>query len=158
MIGLGAGEAAIVQGRGTFRIETDGLIEVGDRKLKTARAGNAAFVSSMLPKRRAADLIAWIFDGRLDALYRAPAADLQPPDTALDLFERIRIYEALQQLHLERERPRVLFDQSVPEVCRTDAADLRRLDVAIGSRAGPPSGQWDAIVATGPQGLECRVS
>src|SRR5262249_50012430 len=101
------------------------LLAHPERALAVARAGNAAYVEAMLPARRAADLLAWVFEDRLDDLYRAPA-DSQT-DGRVDVMERLRIYEALQQLHLEKDSPRVLFDAAVPHVYRSDAADLRRL-------------------------------
>jgi len=121
-----------------------------------AQAGHAAFMKSMLPQQRAADLLAWIFDGTLDALYRAPARAV-PSDPAVSLDDRLRVYERLQQLHLERERPRVLFEPEVPEIYRIDAADLRRLDSTIGTRAETAATQWDAVISAGPQGVTCSV-
>jgi Glycosyl transferases group 1 len=132
------------------------LLRFPDRALHIAQAGNAAFVDSMLPANRAADFLRWIFEDRLPDLYRAPPP---PPsaEPAIDLMDRLRIYEELQQLHLERERPRVLFDTAVPEVYRCDAADLRRLEVAFAPPA-ETAGKWDAVVSTGPQGITCRAS
>lgn len=131
------------------------LLRNPERALAAARAGNAAFVGSMLPRRRAADLLAWVFEDRLDDLYRVPADG--PVDPAVDLMDRLRIYEALQQVHLEKERPRVLFDPAVQQVFRSDAADLRRLDVTVGpARAG--NEPWDAVVSAGPQGVACTVA
>jgi Glycosyl transferases group 1 len=123
-----------------------------DRALAVARAGNAAFVDSMLPGRRAADLLAWVFEDRLDDLYRAPAD--RDTDPTIDLMDRLRIYEALQQVHLEKERPRVLFDPAIPQIYRSDAADLRRLEVVIAPDAAR-TGSWDAVVSTAPEGIVC---
>src|SRR5262249_9537447 len=111
---------------------------------------------SMLPQGRAADLLAWIFDGKLDALYRAPAR-AAPSDPVVGLDDRLRVYERLQQLHLERERPRVLFEPEVPEIYRSDSADLRRLDPTVATRAETVATQWDAIVSAEPQGVTCTV-
>jgi hypothetical protein len=129
------------------------LLRNPDYALNIARAGNAAFLESMLPGRRATDLLAWVFDDRLDDLYRVmqPA---EPTDPAV--MDRLRIYETLQQLHLERERPRILFDPAVPQVYRSDAADLRHLNLTVGpAQAGcePP----DAVVSVGPLGITCTV-
>jgi hypothetical protein len=132
------------------------LVRHPERALEIARAGNAAFVTSMLPERRAADFLAWIFDGRLDDLYRAPA-DAAPQATAADLMDRLRIYEALQQLHLEKERPRALFDPAVPPIYRSDAVDLRRLEIVVAPIDPRPNGQWDCIVAGDARGIECRM-
>jgi hypothetical protein len=130
------------------------LLRHPDRALKVARGGNAAFVKSMLPEKRAADLLAWIFDDRLDDLYRVPAHDLAPDEPEIDLMNRLQLYEALQQVHLEKERPRISFDPAVPHIYRSDATDLPRLDVAVGrDQAGP----WDAVVSAGPQGVACTV-
>jgi hypothetical protein len=130
------------------------LLRQPERALKIARAGNAAFLRSMLPARRAADLMAWIFEGRLDDLYRVPQP--RPGDPAVDLMDRLRIYEALQQLHLESERPRILFDPAVPDIYRSDAADLPRLEMAKALQ-GEAAGEWDAVVSPGPQGIGCTV-
>jgi len=132
------------------------LLQNPEQALAVARAGNAAFVESMLPARRAADLLAWVFEDRLDDLYLVPAP-AGPSDPAVELMDRLRIYEALQQVHLERERPRILFDPAVPEIYRADAGDLRRLNLSVGSD-GAAAGSWDAIVLRGPQEIECTVS
>src|SRR5262249_60353667 len=107
------------------------------------------------PARRAADFLAWISEDRLDDPYRAPP-QAEASDPAIDLMDRLRIYEALQQLHLERERPRVLFDPAVPEIYRSDAADLPRLETAL-ALEGEPGGACDAIVSRGPQGIDYKV-
>jgi hypothetical protein len=133
--------------------KTHYLLRHPERALAVARAGNAAFVESMLPGRRAADLLGWVFEGRLDDLYRIPA---QEQEAMVALMDRLRIYEDLQQLHLERERPRVLFESAVPEVFRCDAADLRRLEVAF-APAGETAGKWDAVVSAGPHGIVCTA-
>jgi Glycosyl transferases group 1 len=128
------------------------LLQHPETALETARAGSAAFLASMLPNKRASDLLAWALEDRLDDLYRVPAD--RPTDTAIDLMDRLRIYEALQQVHLEKERPRVVFDPAVPQVYRSDATDLRRLDVVV----APPdagTGPWDAVVSAGPHGVGC---
>lgn len=131
------------------------LLQNPEQALAVARAGNAAFVESMLPGRRAADLLAWISEDRLDDLYRVPAQTGQS-DPNVELMDRLRIYETLQQVHLEKERPRVLFDPSVPEIYRSDAADLRRLQVVVASHDAA-AGPWDAIVSPGPREIACTV-
>jgi Glycosyl transferases group 1 len=131
------------------------LLRHPDRALTVARAGNEAFVQSMLPEKRAADLLGWIFDGRLDELYRVRAGDPGARGDPIALADRVRVYEDLQQLHLETERPRILFDPGVPDIYRTDAADLRRLELVVAPRDPPPAGHWDRIVAAGPNGIEC---
>ena len=44
------------------------LLRHPDRALAVARAGNEVFVDSMLPGTRAANLLAWVFEDRLDDL------------------------------------------------------------------------------------------
>jgi len=132
------------------------LLQNPEQALTAARAGNAAFVQSMLPARRAADLLAWVFHDRLDNLYRVPA-QVGPSEPTVALMDRLRIYEALQQVHLEKERPRILFDPAVPQIYRSDAADLLRLEVVV----APPSaaaGPWDAVVSSGRREIACIVS
>lgn len=131
------------------------LLQHPERALEVASAGNAAFVESMLPGRRASDLLAWAFEDRLNDLYRAPAN--RHTDPTIDVMERLRIYEALQQLHLEKERPSVLFDADVPQVYRSDAADLRRLAVSVGP-ADANTGPWDAVVSASQQGIACTLA
>lgn len=106
------------------------LLAHPDAALKLARAGHDAFVSSMLPERRADQLLSWIFDGQLDLLFRCP------PDPASDargapLADRLRIYEELQELHRVDEAPRVLFAGDVAEAYMLDALDLSRLRLSI---------------------------
>jgi hypothetical protein len=98
--------------------------------LKLARSGHDAFVSSMLPERRAGQLLSWIFDGQLDEVFRCPR---HPAAAAQDapLGERLRIYEELQELHRVEETPRVLFTEGVAEAYLLDALDLRRLRLSI---------------------------
>jgi hypothetical protein len=131
------------------------LLREPDRALAIAQAGNATFIDSMLPTKRAADFLGWTFEDRLADLYRVPPPP-RPDDPAIDLMDRLRIYEELQQLHLERERPRVLFDSAVPEIYRRDAADLRRLEAAVAA-AGETAANWDAVVSAGPHGIVCTV-
>lgn len=131
------------------------LLQNPEQALAVARAGNAAFVESMLPASRAADLLAWVFEGRLDDLYRVPA-QAGPSDPAVELMDRLRIYEALQQVHLEREKPRILFDPAVPEIYRSDAADLRRLEAVVAPQSAA-TGPWDAVVSPGPREIACTV-
>jgi hypothetical protein len=126
-----------------------------DRALKLAHAGNAAFVQSMLPARRAADFLGWIFEDRLADLYRPPS-QAGASDPAIGVMDRLCIYETLQQLHLERERPRVLFDPAVPGIYRADATDLRRLEVTVAPGVAA-AGTWDAVVSPGPQEIACTV-
>jgi Glycosyl transferases group 1 len=132
------------------------LLSHPERASEVARAGSGVFVGSMLPSKRAADLLAWVFEGRLDDLYRPPARE-QPGETSADLMDRMRIYEALQQLHLERERPRVLFDPAVPPVYRSDAADLRRLETVVAPQAGA-AGEWDGVISAGESGIICTLA
>jgi hypothetical protein len=131
------------------------LLAQPDRALTLAHAGNAAFVQSMLPAGRAEDFLGWIFQDRLADLYRVPP---QPgaSDPAINLMDRLCIYETLQQLHLERERPRVLFDPAVPKIYRADATDLPRLETTV-APVGAAADTWDAIVSPGPQEIVCTV-
>jgi hypothetical protein len=131
------------------------LLNHPDHAFKIAHAGNAAFIESMLPARRAADFLGWIFEDRLGDLYRASPQD-EANAPSVDLMDRLGIYEVLQQLHLERERPRILFDPAVPEIYRSDAADLVRLETAV-APAGEAGGAWDAVVSRRPQGIDCTV-
>lgn len=131
------------------------LLRRPEQALAVARAGNAAFVESMLPAKRAADLLAWVFENRLDDLYRVPVK-IGQSDPGAELMDRLRIYETLQQVHLEKERPRVLFDPAVPEIYRSDAADLRRLEVVVAPHTAA-AGPWDAVVSPGPQEIACTV-
>jgi hypothetical protein len=129
-----------------------------DRAIEIARAGNETFVKSMLPEKRAADFLGWIFDGRLDDLYRVRAGDPGAHDAAIALADRVRVYEELQQLHLEKERPRILFDPAVPSIYRSDAADLRRLELVVAPRDRRPPGHWDRTISAGPCAVECLVN
>jgi hypothetical protein len=72
-------------------------------------------------------------------------------------MDRMRIYETLQQLHLERERPRVLFDPAVPHVYRSDAADLRRLETIVAAQEAAPDG-WDCVISAGKNGITCTLA
>lgn len=130
------------------------LLRRPDHALAGARAGDAAFIQSMLPSRRAEDMLAWVFEDRLNELYRAPADTAN--DQTIDVMERLRVYEALQQLHLEKERPRVLFDAAVPQVYRSDAADLRRLETIVAPDGGG-TGAWDAVISAEPEGIVSSV-
>jgi glycosyl transferase family 1 len=132
------------------------LLRHPERASEVARTGNMRFVESMLPSRRAADLLTWVFEDRLDDLYR-PAVREQPAQTTADLMDRMRIYEALQQLHLERERPRVFFDPAVPHIYRSDAADLRRLETVVATQHDA-SGPWDAVISAGGSGITCTLA
>jgi Glycosyl transferases group 1 len=132
------------------------LLRHPERALAVARAGNEVFVQSMLPSTRAADLLAWVFEDRLDDLYRVPAQE-QPEKATADVMDRMRIYETLQQLHLERERPRVLFDPAVPHVYRSDAADLRRLETIVAAQEAAPDG-WDCVISAGKNGITCTLA
>lgn len=127
------------------------LLRHRERASEVARSGNAKFVESMLPSRRAGDLLAWVLEDRLDDLYRAPAQE-QPEGAAADLMDRMRVYEFLQQLHLERERPRVLFDPAVPQIYRSDAADLRRLETVVAMQA-EAAGEWDGVISADQNGI-----
>ena len=97
--------------------------------LAIAEAGNRAYTASMLPERRANELLSWIFDGRLDSLFR-PAVAASSANRA-DLNDRIRVYEELQELHRVRQA-RVLFSDDVPEIYISDALDLRQLVICLG--------------------------
>ena len=105
------------------------LLAHPDVALKLARSGHDAFVTSMLPERRAAQLLSWIFDGELDELFRCPPR----PEAAQDapLGDRLRVYEELQELHRVEESPRVLFTGNVAEAYLLDALDLSRLRLSI---------------------------
>jgi glycosyl transferase family 1 len=106
------------------------LLAHPDIALKLARSGNEAFVSSMLPERRAGQLLSWIFDGHLDELFRCPSHPAAEARRAA-LSDRIRIYEDLQELHRVEESPRVLFLGDVADAYLTDALDLHRLRLSI---------------------------
>src|SRR5258706_5258820 len=99
----------------------------------------------MLPRHRAAQLLAWIFDDRLDEMFRFPSARSGGP---VSLTDRIRVYEELQELQRTTERPRVLFAPQVPDVYLEDAADLRRLTVSIADIGSPRKAQQRNAGAT----------
>jgi hypothetical protein len=118
-----------------------------DTALGIARAGNRAFVERMLPERRAGQLLDWIFEDRLDSLFRIETASTVAPD---DLDNRLRVYEELQELHRIHERPAILFMDDVPDIHREDARDLKRLDIQM-ERCLPRSRMehtdWDGVIA-----------
>lgn len=102
--------------------------------LDVARAGNRAFAQKMTPEQRANELLAWVFDGRLDALYRVGEASSLSDSSSL-LHSRIRAYEELQEIHRVLEKPKVLFASGIPEAYLRDALDLKRLNISIGDFA-----------------------
>jgi hypothetical protein len=108
------------------------LLQNPQSALKIAGAGNRAFTEGMLPKTRTDALLGWVFDGRLDDVFRADRDSRRLESAAsIKLETRLGVYEALQQLHLEKETPRVLFASDVPNIYLSDAADLRRLNPKI---------------------------
>ncbi len=66
------------------------LLSHPGRAFEIARAGNAAF-EAMLPARRGADFLGWIFEDRLDDLYRTPP-QAGPAGPMPDLWDRLRVY------------------------------------------------------------------
>jgi hypothetical protein len=119
--------------------------------LEIAEAGNRAYTSRFLPRMQSEALLAWVFDGKLDDLFR-PAGDKRCLESVAfadpfrragshvnfpleKLGSRLRVYEALQQLHLDKEAPRVLFASDVPYVYLSDSADLKRLNIEIAALA-----------------------
>ena len=122
------------------------LLENPQSALKIASAGNRAFTDSMLPKTRADALLGWVFDDRLNDVFRADRDNRRLESAAsIKLETRLSVYEALQQLHLDKETPRVLFASDVPDIYLSDAADLRRLNPKIAA-FGPqdPIGRSEA--------------
>jgi len=151
------------------------LLAHPDVALKLARSGHGAFVSSMLPERRAAQLLSWIFDGELDELFRCP----RPPTgdaRGAPLADRLRIYEELQELHRVEESPHVLFTEGVAEAYLLDALDLSRLrlSILIGDYRAPLRPEiasrydrvardraealsWDCVVAADTTGVPASI-
>jgi len=121
------------------------LLDRPNSALDIARSGTRVFTQGMLPRHRAAQLLAWIFDDRLDEMFRFPSARSGGP---VSLTDRIRVYEELQELQRTTERPRVLFAPQVPDVYLEDAADLRRLTVSIADIGSPRKSEQRHAAAT----------
>jgi len=113
------------------------LLDHHDIADRIARNGHSAFLDRMQPKRRANDLMTWVFKGRLNDLYR-PGGDarLNRTEKTVPLQKRLEIYEALQELHRQLERPRFLFWSDVPEIFISDASDLTRADLSVVDAGG----------------------
>ena len=147
---------------------------------RIARDGHSAFLSRMRPKKRANDLMTWVFKGRLDDLYRPNGdARFHRTEKNVPLEKRLEIYEVLQELHRQLERPRILFWSEVPEIFMSDASDLKRAELFVLDEAAdvtrtpdpanrPPHGtrvimdqimqsQWDCIVACAHAAVPDRV-
>lgn len=114
--------------------------------LAMARAGHRAYTNQMLPRHQADVLLDWVFKDRLDDLYAIAAPQTSPPD-APSLATRLTVYETLQEVHRQLERPRVLIAPQIPAVFRDDAADLRRLDITVADPAQTPAATWDVVLA-----------
>jgi hypothetical protein len=106
--------------------------------LDIAEAGNRAYTSSFLPGMQNEALLKWVFAGKLKEEFHA-IGDRRclEPVSRVDLESRLRVYETLQQLHWEKETPRVLFASDVAEIYLSDAADLKRLNPKIAT--APPT-------------------
>lgn len=111
--------------------QTRTLLERPNRALDIARSGNRAFTRTMLPEHRAAQLLAWIFDDRLDDLFRFPSVSRASP---VPLKDRIRVYEDLQELQRTTGNARVIFAPQVPGTYLDDAADLQRVAISLTER------------------------
>ena len=94
--------------------------------LEIARSGHEAFHARMRPEQRARQLWDWMFHGRIDSCFRvtdfAHGGAGDP-----DLADRLRVYEALQELHRTHLNPSVLFMNDAPAVHILDALDLPHL-------------------------------
>jgi hypothetical protein len=100
--------------------------------LAVAKAGNSAFVRKMTPRQRASELLAWVFDGHLNALFNG-AGDKRysEKDEHTDFRDRMRVYEELQHLHWELERPAILFSSQIPRRYLLDVLDLRHAVIGV---------------------------
>lgn len=121
------------------------LLARPERALAIARRGRDTYARALLPRLQGDRLLGWVFDARLDTLYR-PNLDryerIQPSEPGdkttgrADLATRLRCYEHLQALQQQRERSCVLFGADVHPACVADALDLHRLQpVALASPA-----------------------
>ena len=99
--------------------------------LEIAKAGHRRFVAQYLPRRQRDVLFNWVFRGELEPRYGAradPRSHLEAPANAFT--DRVELYEAIQELHRVRDRPRILVSSRIiPSVC-LDAADLPRLQIS----------------------------
>jgi hypothetical protein len=135
-----------------------------------AQAGNTAFQTSMLPQLRASQLLSWVFDGRLDMLFRGGELPPRHLTANSSINDRVRVYEELQEFHRVNDSPRVLFLSDVPDIYLVDASDLRHLRMFSGgpgspsarprapeiaqrctnaSRAQMEATEWDGVVVKG---------
>jgi len=99
-----------------------------------ARKGHRKFLNRMLPQQRASELLEWVFQGRLESLFRMD----QRFNPEADLNDRVRVYELLQELHRVTEAARILFIGDIPNVYISDALDLRRLQLFVGGTDSGP--------------------
>ena len=102
-----------------------------DAALGIARSGYDAFHARMRPEHRAQQLFEWVFQGRLDSMFRF--TEIRGPRVERDatLYDRVSLYERLQELHRTEESPSVLFTSDVPRIHILDALDLRHLRISV---------------------------
>jgi hypothetical protein len=107
------------------------LLKNPEAALDLSRHGHQTFVQTMLPEQRTSELLNWVFEGRLDSLFRV---DQQSPREGggANLNDRVRVYQELQELHRLEEAPQVLFTADVPAAYLADVLDLSRLRLFIG--------------------------
>jgi hypothetical protein len=129
------------------------LLERPDAAITVARAGHEKFVDSMLPQRRASQLLSWVLEGRIDSMF-APRPRSQG-NGAISLVERADIYDRVQELHRTIESPRVLIAPDVPEIIAADIRDLARLRITIGRPHEHHGQTWDCVVRNGASGVGC---
>jgi len=123
-----------------------------------AQAGQERYEASVSPERALAGFHALLATGAIRAeldLRRDRRLGL-PASNRAELIARIRIYEVVQELHLQWELVRTLVLRGVDLRVVTDISDLARIDVMIDGRA---DGEWEraAPLAIAAVGLERRI-
>lgn len=119
-----------------------------DEAIAIAEAGFRHFHGRLRPEDRASQILDAILKRKTD---RSLSVSEQRPIRSGGVFwDRVRCYEALQEIHRIAEAPRVFFTSGARDYAE-DAADLVRL-TAVVQRDGSPldvgEGGWDAVVAT----------
>ena len=99
-----------------------------DACLKIARAGQAAYRAAHTPEHRRQDILDHAF-GQPPPAPHDRRADPAGVDFGENLAERMRLYETLQLLSLERDRFIVAADERVGARTIADLADLRPLEI-----------------------------
>lgn len=99
--------------------------------LEIGKAAHRRFTAQYTQRQQRDVLFNWVFGGELERRYRATSdsrARLVASPESLD--KRIELYEAIQEVHRVRERPRILVSSRVASRVCSDAADLPRLQIA----------------------------